>query len=454
LDYGQVHVLRWWSELSSAERDSLAGQLLAADFEHIERLTRAPRTQDHNPSSRAERAQPPKDLVRLPVSPDERQEWATAKAAGDALLREGRVGAILVAGGQGSRLGFDHPKGMFPVGPVSGASLFQILCEQVLARSRRAGAPIPYYVMTSDATHDETIGFLREQESFGLDPADVLFFRQGNMPAVDERGRLLLASKGSLSQSPDGHGGLFSALGKSGLLDHMRDRGVDYLYYHQVDNPTAAVCDPAFLGWHIARNCEVSIKVAAKRSADERMGVIVDVDGRVTLIEYSDLPAHLAARTGRDGRLLLWAGNTAIHVFSRAFLERLVDDELALPYHIARKSVPFVDESGNRVLPAGPNALKFERFILDALPLAANVLLVEADRRREFNPVKNASGDDSPQTARAALLALSAERLRSAGATIAEGARVEISPLFALDAEELAQKIPAGTSFSADTYLR
>jgi UDP-N-acetylglucosamine/UDP-N-acetylgalactosamine diphosphorylase len=344
---------------------------------------------------------------------------------------------------------------MFHIGPVSDATLFQILAEQVLARSRRAGQDIPYYVMTSDATHHDTEEFFRLHHYFGLDPENVFFFKQGNMPAVDATtGKLLLAEKGSLALSPDGHGGILAALKKSGALDDMARRGIEYLHYYQVDNPTAIVCDPAFIGWHALKGSEISTKVVAKVSATEKMGVVCDVDGCTQIIEYSDLSDELAHKRDEQGEHIFWAGNTAIHVLSRSFLERLSDGSHDLPFHVAHKKVPFIDEQGNAVEPTSPNAFKFERFIFDALPLASKALVVEADRQREFNPVKNAEGADSPATSKAALLTLARNSLRHCGCAVADDANVEISPLFALDDEELAKKVSHGTRFDSASYLR
>jgi UDP-N-acetylglucosamine/UDP-N-acetylgalactosamine diphosphorylase len=451
---GQGHVLRWWDALTDAQRKNLRGQLETVDFELLERLRSSTNTTDDTPQARASRATPPRDVVRLPQTSEDRANWRVAETHGREVLAAGRVGVLLVAGGQGTRLGFPHPKGMFPVGPVSGASLFQVLAEQAVARGRQAGVVVPYYVMTSDATHDETVEFFESRRHFGLDPSAVFFFRQGNMPAVDAKtGRLLMAGPDSLCFSPDGHGGLLTALDRAGLLDDMRRRGVDVLFYHQVDNPTVKVCDPALLGWHELAGAEATTKVVPKRSADEKAGVVVAVDGVTQVIEYSDLPADVAARTDADGSLRLWCGNIAVHVFSRTFLERLLRDELALPFHVAHKQVPFFDADGVLVEPQTPNAVKFERFVFDALPQARPALVVEADRAREFNPVKNASGADSPRTAREALSRLGREWLRSAGRDVPDSAVVEIGPLFALDEDELKSRLSRGDEFTQRAYL-
>ena len=457
--HGQEHVLRWWGELSAGQRQRLARQIESLDLPRIAALWKSKQQAGQKSSAEdlaeiARRAVPPASIVRLPQTPAARAEWQRAHKIGEGLLKAGQVGAILVAGGQGTRLGFDKPKGMFPIGPVSHATLFQILAEQLLARSRRAGKPIPYFVMTSDATHEETVAFFHEHKFFGLPAGDVFFFEQGNMPAVDAAtGQLLLSEKGSLSTSPDGHGGMLAALAKAGLLDEMRRRGIEFLHYHQVDNPTAIVCDPVFLGFHAERGAEMSIKVVAKRSAGERMGVAVDVDGRTQIIEYSDLPADVAAQTDERGELLLWAGSTAIHVFSRSFLDRVAHSDAALPFHIAHKKVPHCDEQGTSVSPQRENAYKFERFIFDALPEARRSLVQETDRAREFNPVKNASGDDSPDTARAALVRLHQGWLREAGAIVDDQTPVEISPLFALDADDVRTKVASRTRVAQPTFF-
>lgn len=454
---GQQHLLRWWDELDTNQRAELSREIESIDFDLIERL-RAPNEQavpaGETSAQRATRAQPPSNLVRLPVNDAERAARREAAQYGEQLLSAGKVGAILVAGGQGSRLGFPHAKGMFPIGPVSERSLYQVLAEQLMARSRRAGKPVPYYVMTSEATHEETVAFFRDHDFFGLDGEDVSFFQQASMPAVDATsGNVLLADKGRLAMSPDGHGGMLAALANAGLIDDMRKRGVEYLHYHQVDNPSAIVCDPEFIGLHAVRKSEMSTKVVAKRSASEKMGVVVDVDGKTQIIEYSDLPDDIAAKTGDDGEPLLWAGNTAIHVFDRAFLERMAAMSDALPFHVAHKKVEYLDDTGNRVAPESPNAHKFERFIFDALPHAGAALVVEADRGREFNAVKNSDGNDSPATAKAALNTIYATWLRQAGADVAEGVDLEISPLFALDAGELQGKIQPGTVISQATLF-
>ncbi len=455
--YGQSHLLQWWDELGDSQRSSLLAQLDSIDYQLIARLFEEQKSAGNSSSHNlAARATPPTQLVTQPQTTAERDHWRQAKANGESQLRDGSVGAILVAGGQGTRLGFDKPKGMYPIGPVSHRSLFQVFCEQLLARGRQAGAVIPYFVMTSDATHDDTVAFFEENHFFGLKSRDVYFFRQGKLPAVcDQTGKIHLAEKHEVALSPDGHGGLVKALRAAGLLDLMRDRGLESLYYHQVDNPTAIVCDPAFLGLHELHGSDMSTKVVSKVSAEERMGVLVNVEGQTQIIEYSDMPVERTREVEPDGTLRFRAGNTAMHVIRRGFLQDLVDQGRDLPYHVAHKPVPCLDSKGNRVQPdpSDKNAFKFEQFIFDSLPLAATALVVEADRATEFNPVKNKTGADSPETSRNAICRMNREWLRDAGAIVADQARIEISPLLALDAEQLAKAVFLGQSIADGTIL-
>lgn len=448
----QEHLLQWWDELNDDRRRELLQQISEIDFALLRHLSdEGAKDTSHSadsPAARAQRAKAPAPLIRLPQSPADRAARDMAAQRGREMLESGEVGVILVAGGQGTRLDFPYPKGMFPIGPATGKPLFQLFAEQILARSRAAGVRIPYYIMTSEATHQDTVEFFEQHAYFGLRPDDVAFFQQGTMPAIDAaNGRVLLADKCRVSASPDGHGGMLAALERAGLLADMERRGIEYLFYHQVDNPTVVICDPVFLGYHALHESEMSSKVVAKRSAEERMGVVVQVDGHTQIIEYSDLPVELAQETTADGDLRFWAGSTAIHVFDRRFLQRLLNDNHSLPFHVARKHVPHVNAQGEVVTPdvsEPPNGYKFERFIFDALPCARCALVVEADRRQEFNPVKNKFGNDSPETARAALSALYADWLTAAGAELDDRENIEISPLTALDAQEVRKKIDAG----------
>ena len=238
-EHGHEHALRWWDDLDVDGRAALVADLEAVDLAQLAELRGGSVAKEVDAAA----AQAPRGLVRQPTTDEDRAAWTEATDAGNDLLAKGKVAALLVAGGQGTRLGYDKPKGMFPVGPMSGASLFEVFCHQLAAIGRRVGSTIPYFVMTSHATHAPTVAFFEEHGYFGLNEDDVRFFQQGTMPAVDaESGKLLLAEKGRLATSPDGHGGVLTALGRAGLLDLCRDRGIERIFYHQVDNPLCRVC--------------------------------------------------------------------------------------------------------------------------------------------------------------------------------------------------------------------
>lgn len=447
-NHHQQHVLAWYDGLPPAEQQQLTQQLAAVDFETIERVWKAAQTshaEDANAASRADRAQAPAAVVRQPSSDADIAERRNAAERGAVLLAQGKVAVITVAGGQGSRLGFDHPKGMFPIGPVSDRTLFQIFAEQIQARKKRHGGSIPWLIMTSSATDSETRKFFESNDFFGLDPATVRFFQQGSMPAVDAAtGKLLRNDSASLCLSPDGHGGLVTAMKASGLLDEMALAGVEHFFYHQVDNPTVILCDPELIGLHEQNSSQLTTNVVKKNSPMERMGVLVDINDRLEIIEYSELTEDQASKNDDSGQWVFWAGNTAIHLFTLEFFQQLTTDGCQLELHLAAKKVPFMDENGQLVEPAELNANKFERFIFDALPLAKNALIVEGNRDREFNPVKNAEGSDSPVTARAAMNRLAREWMSVAGQDVSDDTDLEISPLEALDAEEFARSFHEG----------
>ncbi|MCA9270287.1 MAG: UTP--glucose-1-phosphate uridylyltransferase, partial [Planctomycetales bacterium] len=358
----QRHLLAFWDELDVAGRRRLQEQIADVDLDLVERLYHGHEVAP-DWASLAQRAESP-PAFRLRPSGEERFSHDEAVARGRQALAEGRIGAVLVAGGQGTRLGFEHPKGMYPAGPVSQRTLFQIFVDRLLAVGRRYNARIPLYLMTSPATDAETIAYFAAHDRLGMPVDDLTIFCQGTMPAVDaETGKVLLSAKDSIALSPDGHGGTLTALAKHGCLKDCRRRGIEQLFYFQVDNPLTQVCDPAFIGYHLLCESEVSTQVIAKHEPGERLGVLATIDGKVQIIEYSDLPPADAARRAADGSLALWAGNTAVHVFDVDFLERVRHQADALPYHRAHKKVSYVDSAGDVVEPQAPNAIKFERFI-------------------------------------------------------------------------------------------
>jgi UDP-N-acetylglucosamine/UDP-N-acetylgalactosamine diphosphorylase len=453
--HGQEHLLRFWDELDEAGRRRLAAQIHAIDFEQMAALFRqTAHAEDWAALSR--RAGPP-PAVRISDRRGGGQfDRTEAEGCGRKALATGRIGVLLVAGGQGSRLGFDHPKGMFPIGPISGAPLLQIHFEKVQALARRYGAAVPVYMMTSPVTHEEQVEFLQQHERFGLPAEELMLFCQGTMPAVDATsGKLLLAEKGELFLSPDGHGGTIAALAASGAIDDMRERGIEHLFYFQVDNPLVPIGDAEFIGYHLLANSELTSMAVTKQTPQDRLGNFVLIDGRLQVVEYSDFPADVAEKKDDHGELVFWAGSIAVHLFGAEFLERALALKDALPFHIATKKVPHVDEAGRLIEPSQPNALKFERFIFDLLPHAKNPLVVEYAEEEVFAPLKNAPGAerDTPEYAQRFMISQHRKWLEAAGTRVADGVPVEISPLWALDAYGVATRSDRPESIDRPTYL-
>ena len=454
---GQAHLLRFEDALTDQQRRSLYEQIEEIDFDHLPALIeRYVKSERH--------AELPKDLEpadyfpRDPASEVKPWDPAKARAAGDELLGAGRVACFTVAGGQGSRLGFDGPKGCFPAGAVTGKTLFQIFAEGILATEHTYGSEVPWYIMTSPQNHEATVAFFKDHDYFGLDPARVMFFPQGTMPSMDkETGRILLADKGTIATNPDGHGGSLRALVRSGATADMVRRGVEHISYFQVDNPNVRVADPVFLGLHAAAgdsSAEMSSKMLPKAAPEEKVGVFCRSGGRTTVIEYSDLPDELTYARNEHGNLRFNAGSIAIHALSVAFVEKIAGDPaFSLPWHRAVKKVPHVDlETGERVEPGEPNAVKLERFVFDAIPMAEASIVFETDRVEEFAPIKNKEGVDSIETSKRLQTERAARWLHSAGVEIprdSEGhadCTLEISPLTALSAEQLRQRDDLPTS--------
>ncbi len=450
---GQGQVLAFAGRLDAAARASLLAQIASIDFEAVRRMQD---TLGRPPAATGDGAiEPAGVLERAEVTARDRTEGLAA--VGAAALRRGEVGVLLVAGGQGSRLGFEGPKGAYPLGPLSDATLFEIHARKMLALERKHAAEIPFYIMTSQANDAPTRAFFETHGFFGLNPERVLFFMQGMWPALDTNGRILLETPGRIFMSPDGHGGTLTALRDRGMFTDMDRRGIRTLFYFQVDNPLVEIADPVFIGLHIKDGADVSVKVCAKCAPEEGLGVVAVKDGHTMIVEYSELTPAQMHEQRADGRLKLLFGSVAIHVFSVAFLKREAD--AALPLHVAVKRVPVVNAEGDPVVPEIPNACKFEKFIFDVLPDARIARNVEFAREVEFSPIKNAAGSDSPATARRDMIRKAARLLEAAGAQVprdAEGEpcyRIEIDPCFALDAEDLRSKLGGGFAVDGDLLL-
>lgn len=417
--FGQEHLLSSWNALSPSEKDSLATQIHSLDLPLLKDLHQLA-VQGISHDSQDQQIEP---LPFRMVYEDPRQEYWFE--AGKAALRAGQVGAFLVAGGQGSRLGYEGPKGAYNIGLPSQKSIFQYHAERLLRLKTLYGIQAPWCIMTSPLNHDATIQHFAEHSYFGLEKDRIRFFSQAMLPALDPQGKVLLESPEKIFLVPDGNGGCFRALSSSGALDWLSSLGVRYLFLTGVDNVLVKVCDPVFIGALATQNEFASAsKVVRKAYPEERVGIFAMQNGKPGVIEYSDLPTSLRDQSNADGSLRFDGGNIAVHLFRMESLRKLEDKPL--PWHVAQKKVG-----------SCPNAFKFEQFLFDAFPVLGSMLALGVDREEDFAPVKNAEGNDSPATARRLIGKLHRRWLMESGCKLSMDHFYEISPLLSFGGEDL-----------------
>jgi len=444
--HSQSHLLAFWADLNPGQRDSLLGQLNALDWSKIDAWV-AKYVKKAASGGVPRELTPPGFYPAEPTDARHRGKYAEALKLGKKLISAGKVAAFVVAGGQGTRLGLSVPKGDLPISPIRNKTLFRIFAETIAAVSDRYKTTCPWYVMTSPLNHDDTIGIFRKNGYYGLDSDNIFLFQQGNLPNFGFDGRILLAEKGIIAASPDGHGGSLKALYESGAVEDMKRRGIEYISYWQVDNPLINIFDPLFIGLHALDGAEMSSKTVIKAGPFEKVGNFCVANGKLTVIEYSDLPDEPAKKENPDGSLVFQLGSIAIHIISTAFVERLNAKGFSLPIHRAVKKIPYIDSNGRRVEPDEPNGVKIETFVFDALPLAANSIILETIRKEEFAPTKNVTGADSIETTKQMMIDRAADWLESAGVEIprkADGSpdcTLEIAPSFAVYKEDVAEKL-------------
>ena len=425
--HGQEHLLAELATLGAEQRERYLAQLASIDWAELSHAA-APLPAGEVGASRV-------------ITRSERQaRAATLRAAGEAAYGAGRAAVLMVAGGQGTRLGSSAPKGCFPIAPHSGKSIFQLQAEKVLSLSRRFGRQVPFLIMTSPMTDADTREFFQANGWFGLDQAQLRFFSQGTVPSIDQQGRALLRVPGMLLENPDGHGGCFTALVTSGNLARLHADGIEQIIYIQVDNILAPVDDPELLGLASLEGAEVITKVLPKAHPDEKVGHLVRVAGSDRIVEYTELTPAQTRLTSANGEPLYRWGSPAMLSWGVAFLARLAARGYQIPLH--RSAKPLKAWLGGAAQDI--TGWKSERFIFDLIPEARTSLGLEIDRDSEFAPVKNPSlsdgkpMNDSPATAVALASRLYASWLAAAGVTIAlpAEARIEISPLYAATREQ------------------
>eukprot|EP00088_Acartia_fossae_P036866 TRINITY_DN3805_c0_g1_i6.p1 TRINITY_DN3805_c0_g1~~TRINITY_DN3805_c0_g1_i6.p1 ORF type:complete len:504 (+),score=164.32 TRINITY_DN3805_c0_g1_i6:209-1720(+) len=426
--YGQEHLLDHFDSLSSEQQQQLTKELEELDLEEVTEYFKRATTELESCGQKLDDKMKPLDDSQcgsIIKSTDE--ELLHYQKLSLAEIAAGHVGILLLAGGQGTRLGVSYPKGMYNVGLPSDKTLFQLQAERILKLERLAAqetgksGKITWYIMTSATTVGPTEAFFREHDYFGLSKENIMVFQQGTLPCFTFEGKIILGEKHKISRAPDGNGGLYRALRTEGVLQDMKKRGTKYIQLYCVDNILVRVGDPVFIGYCLSKGAECANKVVRKQFPTEAVGITCKVDGQYQVVEYSEITTKSAELSNKDGSLVYSAANICIHFFTLEFLERVVTtNERYLQHHVAKKKIPYVNEKGDIVKPTTPNGIKMEKFVFDVFRFANNFVVWECLRDEEFAPLKNAEGakDCTPSYCRNAVLALHQKWLNMAGAEI------------------------------------
>lgn len=427
----QGHLLDFWHTLSPEEQQILYDDIESGDLADACRQFQRTMTESsagpQGPIDERLKPVPPEALGGSCRSSDE--QLRKYEHIGMEAVSRGEVAVLLLAGGQGTRLGVNYPKGMYDVGLPSHKTLFQLQAERLVKLQQLASAAcgrqgdVVWYIMTSDSTKEPTVQFFERNNYFGLNRDNLVFFEQGTLPCFTFDGRIILDKPMRLARAPDGNGGLYRALARHGIIDDMRSRGIRYVHAYCVDNILVRMADPVFMGYCISRQADCGAKVVEKTVPTESVGVVCQVDGKYQVVEYSEITMETAQKRNPDNRLTFSAGNICNHFFSTDFLHEIVSEkEPMLCHHIAKKKIPYVDESGQTVKPIKPNGIKMEKFVFDVFRFSKNFAVWEVERDVEFSPLKNADGadKDTPSTCRWALCALHQRQVIRAGGALVD----------------------------------
>lgn len=389
--YGQEHVFQYYDELSNNEKKELIEQIEETDMEVLslyEQKDKLPKKGKITPLA----------AMQLDEIEKNRQSYFNM---GCSALKNGRIGAVLLAGGMGTRLGSDDPKGMYNIGITREVYIFERIIQNLFDVVEQTGAYIHLFIMTSDKNHKQTTRFFEEKNYFGYNREYITFFKQNMAPAVDYQGKILMESKSKMSTSPNGNGGWFTSIIRNGLLNKIHKKGIEFLNVFAVDNVLQRIADPVFIGAVLEKKCAVGAKVVKKVAPDEKVGVMCLEDGRPSIVEYYELTEELRNARDENGNPAYNFGVILNYLFRVRDLEEIASKKM--PFHIVKKAVPYINEKGELIKPEIPNGYKFEALVLDMIHMMDSCLPFEVVRNKEFAPIKNKTGVDSVESARALL---------------------------------------------------
>ena len=387
--YGQEHILAYYQELNSAEKQKLLSQIELIDFSVLENLN-----EENRHSSKRGKFSP---LGAVTIADIEKNKEKYHSLGAEA-IKNGKVATVLLAGGQGTRLGFEKPKGMFDIGITKELYIFECLINNLLNVVDDTGAYVPLYIMTSEKNHDDTVNFFEEKNFFGYDKNYVKFFIQDMAPSVDFNGKIYMESKSDISISPNGNGGWFSSIVRAGFLEDIKKNGIEWINVFAVDNVLQQIADPCFIGAVIDSGSQSGSKVVSKVSPEERVGVLCMEDGKPSIVEYYEMTPEMIDLRSDDGELAYKYGVILNYLFSVDRLEEIISEKM--PVHVVKKKIPYMNSNGELITSDKPNGYKFETLVLDMVHLQKSCLPYEVERSKEFAPVKNSEGVDSVDSAR------------------------------------------------------
>ena len=390
--YSQEHLLNGYDKLDESKQKKLLNQIENIDFELINSLYQ---------NSQKEVQIPETQITPIEYLDKEKLNgyYKSFQETGEKAIRSGKLAAVTMAGGQGTRLGHNGPKGTFDIGLDSHKSLFELLSDSLKEQGKKYDVTIPWFIMTSEENNNDTVDFFAKHKFFGYEKdKNIFFFKQGELPMVDTEGKILIGEDGLIKEAADGHGGIYEALVKNGMTNKMRELGVEWIFIGGVDNCLVKMVDPVLMGIAIQKHVTAAGKSVVKANPGEKVGVFCKKNGRPSVVEYTEISKDMAEATDERGELIYGESHILCNLFNIDAVERM--GRTPLPYHTAFKKATYIDKNGNKVVPDGPNAYKFEAFLFDAFGELDDMAILRVKREEEFAPVKNATGTDSPETAR------------------------------------------------------